>query len=138
MEKLFSCTKLILIIVVSGVFFASCIKHSELVSLNGDDREIKNPKGAFNSVVYDELHDYEAYKIQSFDQLMIKVNAFDGSTEEYLNREFSGGNTFSREINYDPPSLYFNSYYSKKNIGNIIKVLYNNLYIIPIEHCSCC
>ena len=128
MEKLFSCKKLILIIMVSGVFFASCIKHSELVSLNGDDREIKNPKGAFNSVVYDELHDYDAYKIQSFDQLMIKVNAFDGSTEEYLNREFSGGNTFSREINYDPPSLYFNSYTVDEQ-GEIILPLIGNVKV---------
>ena len=110
MRIFISWIKLGLIVLLCGTFFTSCIKHSELISLNGESKEIKNGEGVIDSVAYNELHAYEAYKIQPFDQLMIKVNAFDGSTEEYLNREFSGGNVFSREITYDPASLYFNSY----------------------------
>ncbi|MFK7772871.1 MAG: polysaccharide biosynthesis/export family protein [Saprospiraceae bacterium] len=111
MRIFISWIKLGLIILLCGTFFTSCIKHSELISLNGDDVVVKSDTSEVNtSVVYNELHDYEVYKIRPFDQLMIKVNAFDGSTEEYLNREFSGGNVFSREITYDPASLYFNSY----------------------------
>ena len=128
MRLFISWIKLGLIILACGTFFTSCIKHSELISLNGDDIETKKDRGGINTVVYNELHDYEAYKVQPFDQLMIKVNAFDGSTEEYLNREFSGENTFSREIAYDPASLYFNSYTVNEE-GEITLPLIGNIKI---------
>ncbi|MFT6320475.1 MAG: polysaccharide export outer membrane protein [Granulosicoccus sp.] len=110
MRIFISWIKLGLIILLCGTFFISCVKHSELISLNGEDKEIKRGDKVIDAAVYNELHNYEAYKVQPFDQLMIKVNAFDGSTEEYLNREFAAENVFSREISYDPASLYFNSY----------------------------
>jgi len=110
MRLFISWIKLSLVILMCGTFFTSCMKHSQLISLNGDDKEIKKDEEVTNSPVLNELHEFEAYKVQPFDQLMITVNAFDGSTEEYLNREFSSTNTFTREIAYDPASLYFNSY----------------------------
>ncbi|MFK8008546.1 MAG: polysaccharide biosynthesis/export family protein [Saprospiraceae bacterium] len=125
MRLFISWIKLGLIILVCGTFFTSCIKHSELISLNGDD---KDKEGVKNTVVLDELHDFEAYKVQPFDQLMIKVNAFDGSTEEYLNREFSSTNTFTREIAYDPASLYFNSY-TVDEAGEIALPLVGNIKV---------
>lgn len=128
MQTLTTWVKLSLIILLCGNFFTSCIKHKELVSLNGNDKEIKEDKRSVKTVVYNELQDYEAYKIQPFDQLMIKVNAFDGSTEEYLNREFSGENTFSREISYDPASLYFNSYTVDED-GRITLPLIGNIRV---------
>ncbi len=128
MRIFISWIKLGLIILLVGTFFTSCIKHSELISLNGDDQEVKKGEGVDTSVVYNELHDFEAYKVQPFDQLMIKVNAFDGSTEEYLNREFSSANVFSREIAYDPASLYFNSYTVDEG-GEITLPLIGNIKI---------
>lgn len=107
MQQFIVWIKLGLFILLCGTFFTSCIKHSALISLNGtEEKTEENPSIA----VPGELHKFEPYKIQPFDQLMIKVNAFDGSTEEYLNREFSSQNVFSREISFDPASLYFNSY----------------------------
>jgi polysaccharide export outer membrane protein len=57
-----------------------------------------------------ELVPFSPYRIRPYDQLMIRVNAFDGTTEQFLGQEFSDNNAFSRNLNYDPASTYFNSY----------------------------
>ena len=110
MQTFTAWNKILCLAILCGMLFSSCIKHKQLISLNGDDKSIENDLRTVKNVNYQELQNYQAYKIQSFDQLMIKVNAFDGNTEEFLNREFSSASTFSREISYDPASLYFNSY----------------------------
>jgi len=102
--------KILCLAILCGTLFTSCIKHKQLITLNGNDKSIEDDLRDVKNLKYRTLHNYKPYKIQSFDQLLIKVNAFDGNTEEFLNREFSSENTFSREINYDPASLYFNSY----------------------------
>lgn len=102
--------KILFLAILCGTFFTSCIKQKQLVTLNGGDKSIENDLRDLKNVKLQGLQDYEAYKVQPFDQLLIKVNAFDGNTEDFLNREFSSENTFSREINFDPASLYFNSY----------------------------
>ncbi len=57
-----------------------------------------------------ELYTFQPYKIRPFDQLLIRLNAFDGSTEQFLNREFANSNEYSRNLNFDPASLFFSSY----------------------------
>jgi polysaccharide export outer membrane protein len=96
--------------ILCGTFFTSCLQHKQLVTLNGNDESIEDDLRDVGNVKYQGLQDYLPYLIQPFDQLLIKVNAFDGNTEDFLDKEFSAENTFSRDISYDPASLYFNSY----------------------------
>ena len=101
--------KLILFYGLIVALFSSCIPHKQMITLNGADEDPKDLKSD-QLVQYTQLKEFESYKIKPFDQLLIKVNAFDGSTEEFLNREFKTETTFTRDIDYRPPSLYFNSY----------------------------
>ena len=80
-----------------------------MVALNGSDEEPKD-LNSDQLVQYTQLKNFESYKIKPYDLLLIKVNAFDGSTEEFLNREFKTENTYTRDIDYNPAALYFNSY----------------------------
>ena len=99
-----------LLILVAFILFGtqSCVKYREMVALNGAD---KKPNLFDGQTLYEsEVYPYQAHLIRPYDQLMIKVNAFEGSTEEFLNREFKTENTYSRDISFDPPSLYFNTY----------------------------
>jgi polysaccharide export outer membrane protein len=81
-----------------------------MITLNGSEEDPIDLKSD-QLVQYTQLQKFESYKIRPFDQLLVKVNAFDGSTEEFLNREFKTENTFTRDIDYNPASLYFNSYF---------------------------
>lgn len=87
----------------------SCIPHKSMISLNGGDEVPKDFKSD-ELMQYTQLKNFEPYMIRPFDQLIIKVNAFDGSTEDFLSREFKQGE-FSRDIAYDPAAMYFNSYF---------------------------
>lgn len=101
--------RIILFVALLPVFIQSCIPHKSMVTLNGDE----TPTEGFKSdelVQYTQLQTFKSYKIRPFDQLLIKVNAFGGSTEEFLDREFKTESTYSRDIDYTPASLYFNSY----------------------------
>ena len=84
--------------------FQSCVKYKELVSLNRTDNqeEVRSGQTLFESEVYP----FQAHLIRPYDQLMIKINANEGSTEEFINKE----NSYQKEIRFDPPALYFNSY----------------------------
>ena len=87
----------------------SCVKHRELVSLNANEsvpEGMRDKKEVSNTVLYK----FQPYQIQPYDQLMIKINAFDGSTEGFLNREFAEENTSGSNIDYSPESVFFNSY----------------------------
>ncbi|MEM8891591.1 MAG: polysaccharide biosynthesis/export family protein [Bacteroidota bacterium] len=50
------------------------------------------------------------YKIKALDNLMIKINAFDGSTQEFLNREFGVSEQANGQLNFNPESVYYVSY----------------------------
>lgn len=94
----------ILVAVLFLTQMQSCVKYKELVSLNREDdvERVHNGKTLYESEVYP----FQAHLIRPYDQLMIKINANEGSTEEFINKE----NSYTREIRFDPPSLYFNSY----------------------------
>ena len=86
----------------------SCVSHKELTTLNGNESvpdDLRGEKEVSNTI----LQEFKPYEIQPYDQLMIRINAFDGSTEDFLNREFAvdngGGN-----LDYSPESVYFSSY----------------------------
>jgi polysaccharide biosynthesis/export protein len=89
--------------------FQSCVSHKSMITLNGAEEAPVDLKSD-EVVQYTQLHKFEAYKIRPFDLLLIKVNAFDGSSEDFLNREFKTENTYSSTIRYNPSDLYFNSY----------------------------
>ncbi len=109
MQTLRTCVKMIFLFGIAVTMFQSCVSHKSMIALNGDEKLPKDFKSD-ELVQYTQLQDFESYKIKPFDQLLVKVNAFDGSTEEFLNREFKTENTFTRDIDYNPASLYFNSY----------------------------
>ncbi len=90
--------------------FQSCLSHKSMVTLNGNEEPPVDLKSD-ELVQYTQLKDFESYKVRPYDQLLVKVNAFDGSTEEFLNREFKTENTYTRDIDYNPASLYFNTYF---------------------------
>ncbi|MFT5166732.1 MAG: polysaccharide export outer membrane protein [Saprospiraceae bacterium] len=109
--------KFTLLLVLTTLLMQSCIHHKDLVMLNGNET-LPDDFRSDKLLHVTQTQKYEVYKIHPYDQLMIKVNAFEGSTEQFLNREFATETTTSREINYDPASLYFNTYTVDQN-GNL-------------------
>lgn len=101
--------KYILPLVIILLIMPSCIYHKDLVTLNGNETLPEDFKSD-QLMHVTKTQKYEVYKIHPYDQLMVKVNAFEGSTEEFLNREFSPQSNTGRDINFDPASLYFNTY----------------------------
>ena len=93
---------------VLGVLCSSCLSHKDIVLLNGNEVVSENMPSD-TTIRVSKPNPYKPYKIQPFDQLLIKINAFDGSTEEFLSREFSAG-TGGNQRNFDPASVYFRSY----------------------------
>lgn len=87
----------------------SCIPHKDLVTLNGNESlpaDFRSDKLMHTT----QIQNYTVYTVHPLDQLMIRVNAFEGSTEQFLNREFDNNNSSGQQQNYDPASLYFNTY----------------------------
>ncbi len=82
----------------------SCVNYKDLVSLNRIDKDSTTPLGEVFS--YSDVHPFEPHRLRPYDQLMIKINANVGDTKEFINKE----NTYTREIRFDPPSLYYNTY----------------------------
>lgn len=99
----------ILVVLFLLIGLQSCISHKEMVTLNGNESLPNNFK-TDKLVHVSQPQKFEVYKVQSFDQLMIKVNAFEGSTEQFLNQEFAPENNNNSNQNFDPASMYFNTY----------------------------
>lgn len=101
----------LLCLVIVLVFTAtSCINHKELiVSKEIVAKNMEHVKD-YQVVREDKLVEFKSYRIQPYDQILIHINAFDGSTEEFLNRAFASENSYSSNIDYSPESLYFSSY----------------------------
>lgn len=91
------------------LFVQSCIPHKDLISLNGNEALPEN-YGSDKLMYTSQTQKFQVYKIHAYDQLLIKVNAFEGNTEEFLNREFEGGVNSGQQQNFDPATLYFNTY----------------------------
>ncbi len=119
--------KSILLAIVIAIVGQGCVSHKDLVTLNGNEQvsdDMRSAEIKTNTRVYP----FKPHLIQPFDQLMIRINAFDGSTEEFLNREFTTEHVYSKDINYDPPSLYFNSY-TVDGDGNIYLPLLDKVLV---------
>jgi len=101
--------KVVVMVFIFGTLLQSCVKHKELITLNRSENSPKDLKSD-KSMGITRHTTFKPYKIRPYDQLLVKVNAFDGNTEDYLGREFSRGNVYSRELDYSPESIYFNSY----------------------------
>jgi len=82
----------------------SCVKYKDLVSLNRIDKDTNVPLG--KTISHTDIYPFKAHHLRPYDQLMIKINANVGDTKEFINKE----NTYNREIRFDPPSLYYNTY----------------------------
>lgn len=97
---------LALLLAIHGV---SCVSHSNLISLNVGDPEVETAKIDSTISQTRSTAVFEDYKIRPNDQLFIRLNSFEGSTGDFINRELAdegGGNRLS----FDPQTVYFNSY----------------------------
>lgn len=100
----------LLCVIVLSLISQSCVAPKNLITLGEQEIALQEQALAMSPHL-DSIRAYQPYKIRPYDQLMIRINAFEGSTEEFLNREFSAGADFSRNVNFDPSSLYYNSYH---------------------------
>lgn len=101
-------SSLLILLVMTSMLMQSCVPQKDLVSLNGNETLPKDFKS--DRLVYTtEPQKFQPYKIQPFDQLLVKVNALEGSTEQFLNREFDATNG-GQQQNFDPAALYFSTY----------------------------
>lgn len=100
----------LLCFILLSVISQSCVAPKNLITL-GEQEITFQEEPLTMSPHFDSTTTFQPYKIRPYDQLMVRINAFEGSTEEFLNREFSAGADFSRNINYNPSSLYYNSYH---------------------------
>ena len=91
------------------IVFSSCVNYKGLIIMEENEKTLENLRTPLE-LKEGELYPFKPYTIQPYDQLLIRLNAFDGSTEQYLNREFAHRNELTRNLNFDPPSLYFNTY----------------------------
>jgi len=118
MQCLSTRLKMVFSVVVLTLFLSSCVSHKDLILLN-EGEEISEGMLSDTLVGMAQKNAFQPYRIQPYDQLMIRVNAFDGSTEDFLNREFSGGGGTGRRPDFDPASVFFNSY-SVNDSGYVI------------------
>ena len=104
-------TKTLLLLLVVVIVGQSCVGHKNMISLNQGEDIPEEMRGVVSSPSSDRYQPYEfqPYEIRPYDQLMIRVNAFAGSTEEFVNREMTYALGNSRR-DFDPPSIYFTSY----------------------------
>lgn len=101
--------KLFLLCMLVCLCIQSCIPHKDMVTLNGNESLPEN-FGSDKHMYTSQPQKFEPYKIHPHDQLMVKVNAFEGSTEQFLNREFGGDPNSGQQQNFDPAALYFNTF----------------------------
>ena len=99
---------LFLLLFLVSLSFQSCIQHREMIVM--DQGKIEEDIRSYKEIRLDQSVAYKSYKLQAYDQLIIRINAFDGSTEEFLGRSFATENGYSSNIDYNPSSLYFTSY----------------------------
>ena len=98
---------LALIVLLLGVMSQSCVGYKDLVTFNAVDN-VPETLISDSTIQVTPTPRYKEYKIKPFDQLVIKINAFDGSTEEFLNREFgvATGTPNTRNL---PEDIFFRS-----------------------------
>lgn len=90
------------------VFAQSCVSHKELISLNGSDPEIE--RGLNLPIMEGNLNIPKMFVIQPSDLLVININAFEGSTSEYLQQEFASRTQNNANREFGPSDIYYNSY----------------------------
>lgn len=76
-----------------------CVKHNQLLMMQQQPDLTTTPTPV-----------PPVYTIKPLDNLMIKINAFDGKTEDFLNREFGVSDQANGNITLNPESVYYISY----------------------------
>ena len=95
------------LVLILGMTSQSCVGYKDLVTFNAID-DVPEILISDSTIQVTPNPNFQEYKIRPFDQLMIKINAFDGSTEEFLNREF-GVAQGTPNIRNLPEDIYFRS-----------------------------
>ncbi|MEM6965971.1 MAG: polysaccharide biosynthesis/export family protein [Bacteroidota bacterium] len=89
---------------------SSCVKHRQMSMLQlSREKKIGIPE-TYQIVNESAIQHFDRYRVQAFDQLMIRINAFDGDTEKFLNRQFADEGGAGGNMDYSPAAVYFNSY----------------------------
>ncbi len=96
-----------LAVLILGIGSQSCVPYKDLVTFNATG-DIPDMLISDSTIQVTPNPAFQEYKIRPFDQLVIRINAFDGSTEEFLNREF-GVATGTPNIRNLPEDIYFRS-----------------------------
>lgn len=108
--------KLLFLISIISITGSACVSHQNMISLNKGD--IISEFGQLDSASQFKITPrIQPYRINLNDQLLIRINAYDGSMSDYISGELSNEAGGSR-LNFDPQTLYFNSY-SVDNSGSI-------------------
>ncbi len=122
------CIQYALFLMMIAVCSQSCISHRDLLmTKEAEEKDLENVD-AYTIIREDRMKEFESYKIQPYDQLIIRVNAFDGSTESFLNREFAPENGYSSNIDYSPESIYFSSY-NVSEVGDIVLPILERMHV---------
>lgn len=121
-------TRYVIFLLIVVCCTPSCVTHRDLLmTKEGEERDFESIQD-YTIIREDRMKEFKSYRIQPYDQLIIRVNAFDGSTEGFLNREFAPENGYSSNIDYTPESIYFSSY-NVRETGDIILPILDRLYI---------
>ena len=109
------------------ISFQSCIAHRDMIVM--DQGKIEGEIRSFKELRLDQSVEYKSYTLQAYDQLIIRINAFDGSTEEFLSRSFASENQHSSNIDFSPSSIYFSSY-NVNEAGLVTLPILGNLNVV--------
>ncbi len=100
-NHIFSCIKICTLFIIFIVLFSSCIPQKKLIYIQA---QAKNDTIKTKKYINNRKSDY---KIQSGDNLFIRISSLDVKTYSFFNK--TGGNTYSNYMNSDI-SVYLNSY----------------------------
>lgn len=115
-----------LLVFLAGIATQSCVGYKDLITLNEGDNGPENLRS--DSIIQVALNPaFQTYRIRPYDQLLIKINAFDGSTEEFLNREFGSG-TSTPNTRSLPEDIYLRSI-SVSDSGTIVVPLLEEIKV---------
>ncbi len=100
--------QLVLLFVLIIMIGQSCISHRNLITFDPiEDFE----EGMIIDTFFPTPGSvrYQAYKLRPHDQLMVRINAFSGDTEDFIRSGIEGEMSTNR-LDYDPSTVYFNSF----------------------------
>ncbi len=98
----------ITVILVILMVLPSCVSHRNLITFNQTE-DLEQGLQIDTFVATPDSIAFRPHRLQPYDQVMIRINAFGGDTEAFINQGLEG-NTSTNRLDYDPATVYFNSF----------------------------